>query len=60
MLSPNYLKEIPKPITKLFEELEDTILTDISRRIAKAGQVTDTAQWQIDRLKAIGLTEETI
>ncbi len=60
MLSPNYLKEIPKSITKLFEELEDTILTDISRRIAKAGQVTDTAQWQIDRLKAIGLTEETI
>lgn len=60
MLTPVFLTDFPEPIFKLYQELEDTILADISRRIAKAGKITDTAKWQIERLKAIGVTDEAI
>ena len=40
--------------------MEDDILSDIYRRIAKAGKITDTEQWQIERLNAIGVTDEKI
>ena len=60
MLTPEFLASFSRPIFELFQYLEDEILSDISRRIAKAGKVTDTAQWQIERLNAIGVTDEKI
>ena len=60
MLTPEFLESFPQPIFGLFQELEDEILSDISRRIAKTGKITDTAQWQIERLNAIGVTDEKI
>ena len=53
MLTPEFLASFPQPIFDLFQDLEDEILVDISRRIAKTGKITDTAQWQMDRLDAI-------
>ena len=53
MLTPEFLASFPQPIFDLLQELEDEILADISRRIAKTGKITDTAQWQMDRLDAI-------
>ena len=35
--------------------VEDFILQDIARRIAKAGKSPDTAQWQMLRLKELGM-----
>ena len=60
MLTPEFLASFPQPIFDLFQELEDEILADISRRIAKTGKITDTAQWQMDRLDAILSTDEKI
>lgn len=60
MLTPEFLESFPQPIFNLFQDLEDEILADISRRIAKTGKITDTAQWQIDRLGAILSTDEKI
>lgn len=60
MLTPEFLASFSRPIFELFQYLEDEILSDISRRIAKAGKITDTAQWQIERLNAIGVTDEKI
>ena len=60
MLTPEFLASFPQPIFDLFQDLEDEILVDISRRIAKSGKITDTAQWQIERLNAIGVTDEKI
>ena len=60
MLTPEFLERFPQPIFDLFQDLEDEILSDISRRIAKTGKITDTAQWQIERLRAILSTDEKI
>ena len=60
MLTPEFLASFPRPIFELFQDLEDEILADISRRIAKTGKITDTAQWQMDRLDSILSTDEKI
>ena len=60
MLTPEFLASFPQPIFDLFQDLEDEILVDISRRIAKSGKITDTAQWQMERLSAILSTDEKI
>lgn len=46
MLSPEELKELPNSIVKLYQELEDEVIKDIARRIAKTGEITSTADWQ--------------
>ena len=40
--------------------LEQAILEDIVRRIKKAGKITSTADWQINRLQTIGYSSEDI
>ena len=60
MLTPEFLASFPQPIFDLFQDLEDEILVDISRRIAKSGKITDTAQWQMERLSVILSTDEKI
>lgn len=53
MLTPEQLKSIPDRLVLLFIELEDFILSDIARRMAKAGKVTGTAKIQLEIAKAI-------
>ncbi|WP_018592612.1 phage minor capsid protein [Terrisporobacter glycolicus] len=60
MLTPDYLKKAPDYIVKLYQELEDFIIEDISRRIAKAGKITSTAEWQYIKAQEIGLSEREI
>ena len=43
-LTPEQLGEIPVRLEKLTRAFEETVLEDISRRIAKAGSITDTAE----------------
>jgi hypothetical protein len=45
---------MPLSLIGLYEELSEFILTDISRRIAKAGKITETAEFQIYRAQALG------
>lgn len=59
-LQPYQLSEIPQNIVNIYQELEDWIIEDISRRIAKAGTFTDTAKWQIERAREFGMAEETL
>lgn len=59
-LTPEQLKNIPEGFISLYQELEDFIIDDISRRIAKAGKVTDTAKWQIIKAKEIGVAINNI
>ncbi|OOM17211.1 phage minor capsid protein 2 [Clostridium saccharobutylicum] len=37
---------MPQPLVDLYQELETFVITDIARRLAKAGQITATAEWQ--------------
>lgn len=57
-LTPEQLGEIPVRLEKLTRAFEETVLEDISRRIAKAGSITDTAEWQLIRLKEMGYASD--
>ncbi|MGN1102200.1 MAG: phage minor capsid protein [Huintestinicola sp.] len=59
-LSPEQLGEASRRLDKLTQSLEDSILEDICRRIAKAGTVTDTAEYQLMRLKEMGYANSFI
>ena len=60
MLTPYELAKAPKNIIKIYQELEDFIIEDISRRIAKAGKVTDAAAWQLQRAKEFGMADKEL
>lgn len=49
MLAPDYLDHAPDALVALWQEVEDTILRDVARRIGKMDKVTATANWQLWR-----------
>ena len=60
MLTPEYLQGLPDELAALTEKLETQLIEDIARRVAKAGEITDTAAYQIMRLKEMGASTEYI
>ena len=59
-MKEDYKKQLSGQIEKHFLNLEQMILEDIVRRIKKAGKITSTADWQINRLQIIGYSSEDI
>ena len=59
-LTPEQLGNIPNGLISLYQELEDFILKDFSRRLIKVGNITDTAKWQALRANEIGISIESI
>ena len=55
-----YKNRMANKIAAHYVELEERIIQDIDRRIVKTGEVTSTADWQINRLKIIGYSSEDI
>ena len=47
----DYQKKIADKIAARYIDLELRIMEDIVRRIKKTGEITSTADWQINRLK---------
>ena len=45
-LSPSDLERIPESIVQIYQELEEYIIKDFARRIAKVGEITSSAEWQ--------------
>lgn len=60
MLTPEYLQGLPAELEKLYLKLEEDIISDICRRIKLAGQLTDTAEYQVLRMKELGAGTEYI
>lgn len=60
MLTPQQLQNLPKPITDIYEELSEFVLKDIARRIAGAAKITDTAEYQLYRARALGMSTKEI
>lgn len=56
----DYRKPLSSQIEKHFADLEMRIMEDIVRRITKAGKITSTADWQINRLRILGYSSEDI
>ena len=48
------------PIINLYEAFADEVLLDIVRRLKKAGKITSTAAWQLQRLVEGGKTYEEV
>ena len=56
-LTPKQLQNIPENIVQLYRDLEEFIIDDIARRIAKTGQLTETAKWQLERAKDLSMDD---
>ncbi|MGN0682158.1 MAG: phage minor capsid protein, partial [Oscillospiraceae bacterium] len=60
MLTPEQLRSLPRGLTDTYSELSEFILRDIARRIAEAAKITETAEYQMYRAKAIGMSTDEI
>jgi hypothetical protein len=57
---PEELTKLPMSLEKLFYDVQDRIITDVVRRIKKAGEITSTADYQLNRYQILGGTTEMI
>lgn len=55
-----YKNKVVSKIVSRYQDLEERIMQDIVRRIQKAGEITSTADWQINRLRILGYSSEDI
>lgn len=60
MLTFRQLDDLPDAVLEIITATEREIINDMARRIAKVGAVTDTAQWQLSRLEALGAERDYI
>lgn len=60
MLTPEYLASFPGYIVTLFEQYDAFVIQDFARRVAKAGKVTDMAEWQAVRASEMGLSMDEL
>ena len=60
MLKPAEIEKLSMMYDNKMHRLEDEIMTDIIRRIKINGEITRSADWQINRLYEMGLTKEEI
>ena len=56
----DYKNKLASKIASRYQDLEEHIMQDIVRRIMKAGEITSTADWQINRLQILGYSSEDI
>ncbi len=56
----DYKNQMSSKIAARYISLEERIMQDIVRRIKKAGEITSTADWQINRLRILGYSSEDI
>lgn len=56
----DYKNKIASKIAARYQDLEERIMQDIVRRIVKTGEITSTADWQINRLRILGYSSEDI
>lgn len=60
MLTLRQLDDLPDSILDIITATEQEIINDMARRISKMGLITDTAQWQLARLEAMGAQRDYI
>ena len=51
----DYKNKLASKIASRYQDLEERIMQDIVRRIMKAGEITSTADWQINRLRILDI-----
>lgn len=53
-MRPEEMGSLPLQVEKLFYSLQDRIMSDVVRRIKKTGEITSTADYQLNRIKILG------
>ena len=53
-MRPEEMVSLPLQVEKLFYSLQDRIMSDVVRRIKKTGEITSTADYQLNRIKILG------
>ena len=59
-MTPEQKGTLPLRLEKMFYELQDRIFADVVRRIKKTGEITSTADYQINKLLTLGNPTEFI
>lgn len=59
-MKDDYKNKLASKIASRYQDLEERIMQDIVRRIMKAGEITSTADWQVNRLRILGYSSEDI
>lgn len=59
-MKPEEMGSLPLQVEKLFYSLQDRIMSDVVRRIKKTGEITSTADYQLNRVKILGNSTEFI
>ena len=59
-MTPSQIEQLPIKIQKLVRQLEYEVLSDIVRRISINKEITRSADYQIERLYALGISKEFI
>ena len=61
ILTPRYLAGVADGVVDIFSQAENEILADIARRIVKTGSVSNTAGWELQKMREAGmLNEDTV
>lgn len=60
MLTPEQLAHCADDIINLYSQLEEEIVRDIARRIAKTGTMTDTGIWQAQHMQELGILHSEV
>lgn len=59
-MNNDYKEELASEIASKYIQLEEDIMVDIIRRIKGAGEITSTADYQLNRLRILGNSSEDI
>lgn len=59
-MTPDQKGSLPIQMEKLFYDLQNRIYADVVRRIKKTGEITSTADYQINKLLILGNSTEFI
>lgn len=60
MLTPDQIAALGESAAKITDPISEYLLQDITRRIAQAGQLTSTAQYEVWRMQQLGVSQQEI
>lgn len=60
MLTPDQIAALRDAAGRIADPINDFLLSDIARRISKAGQLTSTASYQVWRAQQLGMSQREI
>lgn len=60
MLTPEYLDVCAEDLAELYRQLDESVVQIVAARIAKTDFVSDSSQWQIEKLQQAGMTYDEV